>query len=1590
MKAPNVIRIKESAWGKETAMTRDSWGQPDQVLLDFLEKWQSVVPRVYREDPKLLEEHAGQENSFRTSGYSRRQITELVQNAADAILRSGGTGKIRLILTDRYLYCANDGKEFDQAGIDAITHAYLSDKRGEEIGRYGLGFKSVLAVTDNPQVFSRSVSFHFGSPEARAILTGVGARENDLPILRLPTVLDAVEAIDHDATLRELTDWASTVVRLPLQQHVKLTEQLLDFQTQFLIFTPHVEELTIAIRHDGAEQEVEHSCRSIGQSSYELRGPKLGTQRWAIFKRAHQPSLAARQEVDDAIARKSILVTCAMPLDVQGTEGEFWANFPLSDRTSAVGIFNAPWALSEDRSHILTEKKYNAEIFETIAQLFVDSLPNLRTQEQPARHLRYLPSRPQEYHSLADKALISHIHRKASEAALIPDSTGRLRHGSDIIALNYAVVLPARAMATWSDAPHTPKNVPHVSCYQDDKNGTIRVRLREMHRRAFADARALLQRDLPPSRNELDPSTWLGVLGDVDDVAYSQAALEMISAFEPEKARGSLSSARIVPTDKGRRVALNEYAKVHLPPEGGPEPLGYELVLNDIAENPSCRKVLQLFGFRMLDAEVVFTSMLATMGPSSTDRQWENLWDQALNLEPRRLVLLLKDWRREGNIVKVSTKASTWRDSEEVFSLQSPPVDIPWQDRALVPNFLSKELIEVLGIVTGFSPRYPVIDEPDFRQYRDWAVEQAREAGAGDNGSTPDDWYFVEELGGGPIGLIHDLSHVSPQPTRDLVQLTAALLRTGASREWNLNTPDGSESFTVPAPHLWAVMEWGLAATSFGVLPVSRVVSPLLQPYFPWVPVPTDSHFGILPLAESIEEISTDILVEGMSAGRDLQATAAVTGSLLNFLSKALPRIRDEQRWAREVPAIVGSVIDLVPAGQIFIASNQEQVDVLKRSKNPYLFVEDETLRSILFEHADFRDAASAIQFELIPQQPAEPVLLTDCIPTVQKLLDRKDRRLTITECSGIVARQLTPAGTQEQPLKRAFSGETVYVTSDPSVRKGAHDLLTWINQEVGLRLSAADIDDAVQALSDADTNEVRQRCRAASSNEDRLKVLASPDQLDAKLPRGLTGTLRAMGTSVHGEDMARLFLDSFGTDSLGQLTDELRALGLTPPDKWGGLGPARRFVTDLGFTPDFAGISKPPQPSAETVIGKPGLGPLHDYQQEALRELRFCLRSNPGNSDKALLELPTGAGKTRVAVESLVKAFLNNDFVAIGPVLWIAQSEELCEQAIITWSEVWREFSDERSLSINRFFGKHRPQAPELELSVVVATDAMLYEHLHDDSYDWIYAPVAVIVDEAHRAADNKMYRRIFQRLGVDLGNQERPLIGLSATPYRGRNAETTSLLAKRFGNNLVQTLGSNPIKELQDREVLARIDHEVLPGTRLTIDQSEIGLNNLSQDTLDLVGGDKERTKGIVEHILALPEEWKVLVFMPSVLSAQVLATVLKSEGIQAASVSGRSSRGERSKVISNFKRGSLQVLVNCELLTQGFDAPQIRALYVARPTLSESQYVQMVGRGLRGPKNGGSERCLVVNLEDTIENVDIDLAYRGFTQHWGVVRS
>jgi len=90
---------------------------------------------------------------------------------------------------------------------------------------------------------------------------------------------------------------------------------------------------------------------------------------------------------------------------------------------------------------------------------------------------------------------------------------------------------------------------------------------------------------------------------------------------------------------------------------------------------------------------------------------------------------------------------------------------------------------------------------------------------------------------------------------------------------------------------------------------------------------------------------------------------------------------------------------------------------------------------------------------------------------------------------------------------------------------------------------------------------------------------------------------------------------------------------------------------------------------------------------------------------------------------------------------------------------------------------------------------------------------------------------------------------------------------------------------------------------------------------------------------------------------------------------------------KAVKDFNDGKLEVLINFNIFSTGFDDPLIDCVIIARPTFSVVLYSQMVGRGLRGVKNGGTENCLLVNVIDNIVNLpDIENACNFFDKEWG----
>ncbi|NJL55457.1 hypothetical protein HC928_09910 [bacterium] len=110
-----------------------------------------------------------------------------------------------------------------------------------------------------------------------------------------------------------------------------------------------------------------------------------------------------------------------------------------------------------------------------------------------------------------------------------------------------------------------------------------------------------------------------------------------------------------------------------------------------------------------------------------------------------------------------------------------------------------------------------------------------------------------------------------------------------------------------------------------------------------------------------------------------------------------------------------------------------------------------------------------------------------------------------------------------------------------------------------------------------------------------------------------------------------------------------------------------------------------------------------------------------------------------------------------------------------------------------------------------------------------------------------------------------------------------------------------------------------------------------------------------------------------------------LLRRKGRSAAVVTGETRRATRRHIIEEFRAGRLRVLCNYGVLTTGFDAPKIRAVIIARPTTSVVLYEQMIGRGMRGPLNGGTEECLVIDLQDNIARFQGQMAYQRMREVW-----
>ncbi len=479
----------------------------------------------------------------------------------------------------------------------------------------------------------------------------------------------------------------------------------------------------------------------------------------------------------------------------------------------------------------------------------------------------------------------------------------------------------------------------------------------------------------------------------------------------------------------------------------------------------------------------------------------------------------------------------------------------------------------------------------------------------------------------------------------------------------------------------------------------------------------------------------------------------------------------------------------------------------------------------------------------------------------------------------------------------------------------------------------------------------------------------------------------------ANASSVAELVLCTFGPATLGVMLKAGLLRESNPPSRFGGQK-ARDYVRRHGLPIEFAESRSARLDTLELVRGPSDLPPLHDYQEGIDQSVANLLSEGAGRR-RAVISLPTGGGKTRVAVQSAVTHVLTREDRA-SSVLWIAQGEELCEQAVQCFIDVWSALgSPGKPLRIVRFWGGY---TQSLELSdegpsVVVATIDTLRSRIEQADTAVLSKVGLMIVDECH-AAITRSYTELWNFLGLQTGRQaasdnEIPVIGLSATPWRGRNDDDSQRLAKRFDSRWLPKDQANLHETLRSRGVLcpltySKLDYdkafELTAGQREHMDQ----FNRVPTSVLDSLASDEDRNLLLVDAIIKNQAQ-SILLFANSVAHARTLAIMLELRGERAAAISHETDVTARRYFIDGFVKGRVRVLCNYGVLTTGFDAPKTDLIVISRPVMSPVLYMQMVGRGMRGPKNGGTEKCEVITVNDNLLEYSDKLAHHYCEQYF-----
>lgn len=414
----------------------------------------------------------------------------------------------------------------------------------------------------------------------------------------------------------------------------------------------------------------------------------------------------------------------------------------------------------------------------------------------------------------------------------------------------------------------------------------------------------------------------------------------------------------------------------------------------------------------------------------------------------------------------------------------------------------------------------------------------------------------------------------------------------------------------------------------------------------------------------------------------------------------------------------------------------------------------------------------------------------------------------------------------------------------------------------------------------------------------------------------------------------------------------------------------------------------------------------LYDYQYMIKQQAINDLSNKDKDLYKILIHMPTGTGKTKTTMH-IISHYLNFITKGQGIVVWIAHSDELLMQAYETFKNVWSHLS---LFDINVYKGwVEFPNT--LEDGILFTSIQALQKKYGKPVFEEISNKASLIVfDEVHKSGA-EITKKCVDSLMKKNNEYGKKFIGLTATP--GRTTEVSkanALFSEEFdhiigidvdkinaislsANEARNYRGSkDPIRYFQERGYLSNIEKQMLefeidPKVLIQLKKELQNDNeNYSDNLVKKISLSKARNDKIIEELVKLnKEQIPTIVFACSLQHAKLLSAFLKMLNIENSLVYGDMASTDRKRAIDDFKKGKVNIIINFEILTTGFDSTNIKCVFITRPTKSVILYSQMIGRGLRGPKMGGNENCLLIDVQENLYSYNENAAFKHFNGYW-----